>query len=192
MKVRRACALAIVRQPRASGSNALRPAGGRLPSPLRGGVGGGGTKNAELPWGTPLPPPQGCHVHTSALRAVNMADSLGRIESGGASDDVYLRGGGAGAVWRPPPAKRGTLLHEALVRRPGSCIRRLAQGDRARQMQFSRFLHNEAVTVTEMAETAAARTAVVVAGRDVLAIQDSSELVFGGKEARSRGFGPIG
>lgn len=59
-------------------------------------------------------------------------------------------------------------------------------------MQFSRFLHNEAVTVTEMAETAAARTAVVVAGRDVLAIQDSSELVFGGKEARSRGFGPIG
>ncbi|WP_291711384.1 IS4 family transposase [Bradyrhizobium sp.] len=83
-------------------------------------------------------------------------------------------------------------MQEALVRRPGSCIRRLAQGDRARQMQFSRFLHNGAVTVTEMAETAAARTAVVVAGRDVLAIQDSSELVFGGKEARARGFGPIG
>ena len=59
-------------------------------------------------------------------------------------------------------------------------------------MQFSRFLHNGAVTVAEMAETAAARTAVVVAGRDVLAIQDSSELVFGGKEARARGFGPIG
>jgi Transposase DDE domain len=59
-------------------------------------------------------------------------------------------------------------------------------------MQFSRFLHNGAVTVTEMAETAAARTAVVVVGRDVLAMQDSSELVFGGKEARARGFGPIG
>ena len=48
------------------------------------------------------------------------------------------------------------------------------------------------MTVAEMAETAAARTAGVVAGRDVLAIQDSSELVFGGKEARARGFGPIG
>ena len=78
-------------------------------------------------------------------------------------------------------------MQEALERRPGSCIRRLAQGDRARQMQFSRFLHNGAVTVTEMAETAAARTAVVVVGRDVLAIQDSSELVFGGKEARAWG-----
>jgi len=52
-------------------------------------------------------------------------------------------------------------------------------------MQFSRFLYNGAVTVAEMAETAAARTAGLVGGRDVLAIQDSSELVFGGKEARA-------
>jgi Transposase DDE domain len=59
-------------------------------------------------------------------------------------------------------------------------------------MQFSRFLHNEAVTVGEMAVSAAERTAELVAGRDVLAIQDSSELVFGGKQARERGFGPIG
>ena len=83
-------------------------------------------------------------------------------------------------------------MQAALVARPGSCIRRLARGNRARQIQFSRFLYNKAVTVAEMAETAAARTAGVVAGRDVLAIQDSSELVFGGKEARARGFGPIG
>jgi hypothetical protein len=59
-------------------------------------------------------------------------------------------------------------------------------------MQFFRFLRNEAVTVAEMAETAAARTAGLVAGRDMLAIQDSSELILGGKEARTRGFGPIG
>jgi hypothetical protein len=82
-------------------------------------------------------------------------------------------------------------LQAALVARPGSCIRRLALGIRARQVQFSRFLYNEAVTVAEMAATAAARTAGLVAGRDVL-IQDSSELVFGGKQARDRGFGPIG
>jgi hypothetical protein len=68
----------------------------------------------------------------------------------------------------------------------------LARGNRARQIRFSRFLYNEAVTVAEMAATAATRTAAAVAGRDVLAIQDSSELVFGGKQARARGFGPIG
>src|SRR2546430_17520609 len=56
----------------------------------------------------------------------------------------------------------------------------------------SRFLYNEAVTVAEMASTAAARTAGLVAGRDVLAIQDSSELAFGGQAARARGFGPVG
>src|SRR5438445_1483114 len=32
----------------------------------------------------------------------------------------------------------------------------------------------------------------LVAGRDVLAIQDSSELAFGGEAARARGFGPVG
>lgn len=83
-------------------------------------------------------------------------------------------------------------MQATLVARPGSCIRRLAGGNRARQIQFSRFLHNEAVTVCEMAATAATRTAGLVAGRDILAIQDSSELILGGKEARARGFGPIG
>src|SRR5436309_4760845 len=77
--------------------------------------------------------------------------------------------------------KKGAQLQAALVARPGSCIRRLAGGHRARQVQFSRFLYNEAVTVAEMASTAAARTAGLVAGRDVLAIQDSSELAFGGE-----------
>jgi hypothetical protein len=59
-------------------------------------------------------------------------------------------------------------------------------------VQFSRLLHNEAVTVGEMSASAAARTAERVAGKDILAIQDTSELVFGGKSARARGFGPVG
>src|SRR5207249_10814805 len=86
--------------------------------------------------------------------------------------------------------KKGAQLQAVLVARPGSCIRRLAGGHRARQVQFSRFLYNEAVTVAEMASTAAARTAGLVAGRDVLAIQDSSELRSEerrvGKEGRAR------
>lgn len=101
-------------------------------------------------------------------------------------------GRGFGAVWRPPPGKRGACLLASLVGRPGPIIRRVAGGERARQMQFTRFLHNPAVTVGEMAASAAARTSELVLGRDVLAIQDSSELVFGGKKARERGFGPIG
>ncbi len=141
---------------------------------------------------TPSPRSCGCHVHTSVLLPPLMVDSLGRVESREDFHGARLRDRGAGAVWGPSPAKRGALLQAALVARPGSCIRRLAQGNRARQMQFTRFLRNEAVTVAEMAETAAARTAGLVAGRDVLAIQDSSELAFGGKEARERGFGPVG
>jgi Transposase DDE domain len=115
-----------------------------------------------------------------------------RSDSVEAFDDVCLRDGWAGTVWRPSAAKRGAQLQAALVARPGSCIRRLALGNRAKQVQFSRFLYNEAVTVAEMAATAAGRTAGLVAGRDILAIQDSSELAFGGKQARARGFGPIG
>jgi hypothetical protein len=82
-------------------------------------------------------------------------------------------------------------LHAALVDRPGSCIRRLG-GTRAREMQFTRFLRNEAVTTTEMAEYAAERTAARVAGRDVVVVQDTSELSLGGRRAKVNGYGPIG
>lgn len=71
-------------------------------------------------------------------------------------------------------------------------LRRVAEGNRARHIQFWRFLHNDAVTVSEMAEHASACTGERVSGRDVLAIQDSSELCFGGQRARDRGFGPVG
>jgi len=82
-------------------------------------------------------------------------------------------------------------LHAALARRPGSCIRRLG-GTRAREIQFTRFLRNRSVTAAEMAAHAAAGTAARVAGRDVVVIQDTSELVLGGRWARARGFGPVG
>jgi hypothetical protein len=82
-------------------------------------------------------------------------------------------------------------LHAALVDRPGSCIRRLG-GTRAREMQFTRFLRNRAVTATEMAEYAAERTAARVAGRDVVVVQDTSELSLGGRRAKANGYGPIG
>jgi hypothetical protein len=82
-------------------------------------------------------------------------------------------------------------LHAALVARPGSCIRRLA-GTRAREIQFTRFLRNGSVTATEMAAHAAERTAARAAGRDVVVIQDTSELALGGRRAKANGYGPVG
>lgn len=83
-------------------------------------------------------------------------------------------------------------MFAALVENPGCKIRRLAQGDRAQQMQFSRFLRNEAVTVEEIAEFARERTVQRVGGRDVLVIHDSSEIVFCGTDSAERGFGLVG
>src|SRR5205814_758410 len=76
-------------------------------------------------------------------------------------------------------------------RQPGSCIRRLA-GNRAREVQFTRFLRNERVSVAEMASHAAARTADRVTGREIIVVQDTSELFLGGRRAKANGYGPVG
>jgi hypothetical protein len=83
-------------------------------------------------------------------------------------------------------------LHAALVARPGSCIRQLAQHDRAREIQFTRFLRNDAVTAEEIAAQATERTAECARGRDVIVAQDTSELALGGRRAKANGYGPIG
>jgi len=48
--------------------------------------------------------------------------------------------------------------------------------DRAGEMRITRFLRNPKVTVAEMVQTAAARTATRVAGRHILAVQDTTSL----------------
>lgn len=81
----------------------------------------------------------------------------------------------AGAIWRSPPGKRGVFLHDRLVSEGGRGVkvRRLGR-DRAGEMRITRFLHNRAVSVSEMVETALARTCRSVVGRHVLAIQDTT------------------
>lgn len=59
-------------------------------------------------------------------------------------------------------------------------------------MQFTRFLRNDAVTAEEIASYAAERTAVRARGRDVVVVQDTSELSLGGRHAKTNGYGPIG
>ena len=57
----------------------------------------------------------------------------------------------------------------------GVSVRQLG-GTRAGEMRITRFLHNPRVTLGEMTSTAQARTCAQVAGRHVLAIQDTSAL----------------
>lgn len=57
----------------------------------------------------------------------------------------------------------------------GVSVRQLG-GNRAGEMRITRFLHNPKVTLGEMMTTALARTCAQVAGRHVLAIQDTSSL----------------
>ena len=59
-------------------------------------------------------------------------------------------------------------------------------------MRFTRFLRNHAVTAGEMVSHASAGTAGRVAGRDIVVIQDTSELALGGRRARENGYGPVG
>ena len=58
-------------------------------------------------------------------------------------------------------------------------------------MQFTRFLRNRSVTAAEMSEHAGRLTGRRVVGREVVAIQDSSELVLGGGRARAAGYGVV-
>lgn len=68
----------------------------------------------------------------------------------------------------------------------------LAGGLRRGEIGFGRFLRNPAVTVAALSESAGRRTAERVEGRDILAIQDTSEIVLGGPKMRQAGFGPVG
>jgi hypothetical protein len=59
-------------------------------------------------------------------------------------------------------------------------------------MQFTRFLRNRSVTVSEMSRHAGGLTSQRVAGREVVAIQDTSELVLGSRRAEAGGYGIVG
>lgn len=82
-------------------------------------------------------------------------------------------------------------MHRALVEAATPSIRRLA-GCRRREVQFHRFLRNPRVCVAEAAATVGARTGERAAGRDVVVIQDTSEITLGGGKIRAAGFGPVG
>jgi hypothetical protein len=79
-----------------------------------------------------------------------------------------------------------------LVSHPGSCILELSGGQRRGEIGFGRFLRNPAVTVQALSKAAGNRTGARVERRDILAIQDTTEIVLGGAKMRAAGFGPVG
>lgn len=83
----------------------------------------------------------------------------------------------SGAVWGPPLGKRGVFLHARLMEAGGGGLRvRRLGGGRAGEIRLTRLLRNEGVTTAEMVDTAAVGTAQRCAGRDVLALQDTSSV----------------
>jgi hypothetical protein len=73
-----------------------------------------------------------------------------------------------------------------------SCLRRLSQGSKTAEIRFGRLLRHPKVTLARLIEGWSEGTAAAVAGRHVLAIQDTTELNFRTSEGRDRGLGVIG
>ena len=74
----------------------------------------------------------------------------------------------------------------------GSLVLRKIGETCAGEMAAHRFLSSPHVSVDRIVETLSHRTAQQCAGRRVLAVQDTSEINFAGREEKRRGFGPAG
>ena len=78
-----------------------------------------------------------------------------------------------------------------MVSRQTVCLRQLA-GNRAREVQFGRWLANDKVTSDELIAHACAHTGEVATGRHVLAIQDTTEVNHQAHAGRVSGLGTVG
>jgi hypothetical protein len=70
-------------------------------------------------------------------------------------------------------------------------LRRLG-GDRAGELRAGRFFANPKVTAAKIVDSWGGQTAAATAGRHVLAIQDTSEVIWSTSPQRRRGLGPAG
>lgn len=88
-------------------------------------------------------------------------------------------------------AATGAALLEAMRKAPTMCLHALPE-DRNERRRFTDFLDNPGVSHQEMLVYAGRLTGQRAAGRDVLAISDTSELNFAGHAGRKQGFGKVG
>ena len=88
-------------------------------------------------------------------------------------------------------AERADWLIERVATAGTLVLRKLGE-TRAGEKAVHRFLSSPYVSVDRIVETLAARTAAQCAGRRILAVQDTTEINFAGREQKRRGFGPAG
>ena len=88
-------------------------------------------------------------------------------------------------------AERADWLIERVATAGTLVLRKLGE-TRAGEKAVHRFLSSPHVSAERIVETLAARTAVQCAGRRILAVQDTTEINFSGRDKKRRGFGPAG
>lgn len=88
-------------------------------------------------------------------------------------------------------AERADWLIERVATAGTLVLRKLGE-TRAGEKAVHRFLSSPYVSVDRIVETLATRTAVQCTGRRVLAVQDTTEINFAGRDRKRRGFGPAG
>jgi DDE family transposase len=88
----------------------------------------------------------------------------------------------------PRRAERGAAIFERIVALGSLTVRKIG-ANRAGEMGVHRFLSSPEVTTQEIIETASARTAAGCAGRRVVAVQDTSEINFRGRDRGRKGLG---
>jgi hypothetical protein len=91
----------------------------------------------------------------------------------------------------PRVAKRAEWLIERVAATGSLIVRRVGE-TRAGEVAVHRFLSSPYVSVEGIIETLAGRTAARCAGLRVLAVQDTSEVNFTGRDKKRRGLGPGG
>lgn len=105
-----------------------------------------------------------------------MIPLLDLLASGGGHGDFVL-GDVFEQLWRCSAGKKGALLAERLVETHSPVVRKLG-GDRACTVAFGRFLASCSVMAEEIFAASGAAVSRQVAGRHVLAIQDTTHLSF--------------
>lgn len=88
-------------------------------------------------------------------------------------------------------ASVGEDLLQAMEEKRTVVVRRLSK-TRAEEIRFGRFLNNDNVTYQEMLDVEGERVAECASGRDVLVIQDTTEINFSEHTRSKRGFGTVG
>ena len=86
---------------------------------------------------------------------------------------------------------RGDWLIDRIVA-TGSLVLRRIGGNRAGEVASHRFLDNARVRTAAIVDTLGARTRTACAGRRIVAVQDTTEVNFAGRDRARHGLGPAG